>query len=55
VRGWNDISTAPRDGTVIRVGAESEWYQMRWKEFGSGDAWQPDVDGFWEAWDGSST
>ena len=55
MRGWNDISSAPRDGTVIRVGAEYEWYEMRWKEFGSSDAWRADVDGFWETPDGSFT
>jgi hypothetical protein len=55
MRGWNDISTAPRDGSLIRVGGENEWYEMRWKEFGSSDTWQPDADGFWEASDGSFT
>jgi len=54
MEGWYDISTAPRDGTLIKVGADGEWFVMRW----NGDAVNdliPGVLGFWEAPDQSFT
>jgi hypothetical protein len=53
VRGRYDIATAPRDGTVVRVGADSEWYEMRWHQFDADELVETDDDGVWEAVDRS--
>lgn len=52
---WRAMDTAPRDGTIIFVGADSEWFVMKWNPIGSNALFQPDPIGIWEAPDGSFT
>lgn len=56
MQDWRNISTAPRDGTVIIVGApDDEWFYMRWNPQGFNGLVQPEPDGIWEATDNSFT
>ena len=52
--GWYDISTAPRDGTLIKIGADGEWFVMRWNPEAKNGIF-PGVKGFWQVPDGSMT
>lgn len=52
---WRSIDSAPRDGTIIRVMAEEEWFEMRWNPQGSNEHFQPDPVGIWETPDASMT
>lgn len=52
---WRDIGTAPRDGTIIRVMADEQCFNMLWNPQGSNTFFQPDPVGIWEAPDGSMT
>jgi hypothetical protein len=53
---WRGISSAPRDGTTVIVGApDDEWFTMRWNPRGRNSIFQPEPVGIWEAPDGSFT
>lgn len=53
---WRDISSVPRDGTIVIVGTpDDEWFTMRWNAIGSNSIFQPEPVGIWEAPDGSFT
>lgn len=53
---WQPISTAPRDGSIIEIGAEDAGrFPMRWNPHGRNEVFQPDAYGIWEAPDGSLT
>ncbi len=52
---WRSMDSAPRDGTLVFVGADGEWFVMRWNPIGSNSLVQPDPVGIWEASDDSFT
>lgn len=53
---WRPIETAPRDGTIVRVGApDDEWFTMKWNPRGYNEIFQPEPTGIWETPDGSLT
>jgi hypothetical protein len=59
MEGWYDISTAPRDGTLVRVGwaddgVMREWFVMKWNPFQLNGLFPGDK-GMWVAPDGSFT
>lgn len=58
---WQDIETAPKDGTLIRIGWKDEgdermqeWFMMRWGHIQKNGLF-PDNTGMWVAPDGSMT
>jgi hypothetical protein len=56
VKEQRDISTAPRDGTMIVVGGPDDaWFVMRWNSRGYNAVFQPDAVGIWESPDGTFT
>jgi hypothetical protein len=59
---WQLIETAPRDGTLIRVGWKfpndtemQEWFTMQWGHIQRNPIFAPDAVGMWVMPDGSMT
>lgn len=50
---WETMDSAPRDGTLIRIGniELDEWYEMRWNPKGYNSLFQPNTLGIWETED----
>jgi hypothetical protein len=62
MRGWQPIETAPRDGTLVRVGWKEpgdakmqEWFTMRWGHIQRNSIFSPDKVGMWVSPDGGLT
>ncbi|OAM75222.1 hypothetical protein A3840_14850 [Devosia elaeis] len=61
MEGWETINTAPKDGTLIRVGWKEpsdtrmqEWFTMRWGHIQRNGLF-PENTGMWVTPDGSMT